>query len=417
MPNVIVIGAGVGGLCVAQGLRQAGVPVHVYERDSSPRSPVAGYRLSISPTGTRALKACLPPTLFERLTKETGEPSRGVRFLDHRLSRLLAVDFPVHDRRSLDSERPVARTTLRRLLLDGLDDAVSFGKTFVAFEDEPDGRVAACFSDGSRAVADLIVGADGANSKVRGELLPEAGRVDTGIVAIGGKLPLTADLRSSIPDALMSGVALILGPQGGFMFMSPVSYADLPRRNEADGLEPADREDHLMWGFSARRDRFSTNDPLAKDAKDLRALVLGMIVDWSSAVREVVGATEPATLSAFAVKTSTRVKPWKTRNVTLLGDALHNMPPYRGVGANTALWDAVLLRDAIAGRGSDAPLSARLANYERRMIDHGFHAVETSVAAMKRFHSESSLQRAATKTILRVADRLPALQPALMGAR
>lgn len=213
-PHVIVIGAGVGGLVLAQRLKRDGVPVHVYERDPSPKSPVPGYRLSISPSGARALKACLPPDVFDRLTQETGQPSRGVTFLDHRLNHLLAVDLPVHDRRSLDSERPVARTTLRRILLEGLDGAVSFGKTFVSFEDEPDGRVSARFSDGSKADAGVIVGADGANSKVRSELLPEARRVETGIVAIGGKRPLAEPFRSLVPDVLMRGVALILGPRG-----------------------------------------------------------------------------------------------------------------------------------------------------------------------------------------------------------
>ena len=415
-PNVIVIGAGVGGLALAQGLKRDGVPVHVYERDPSAKSPAAGYRLSISPSGARALKACLPPDAFYRLTQETGEPSRGVTFLDHRLNRLLAVDLPVHDRSSLDSERPVARTTLRRILLEGLDGAVSFGKTFVSFEDESDGRVSARFSDGSKADADLIVGADGANSKVRSELLPEARRVETGIVAIGGKRVLTESFRSLVPDVLMRGVALILGPRGCFMFMSPVSYADLRAAPDARD-DPADREEHLMWGFSARRERFMTDDPLAAAPTDLKALVDRMTADWSPEIREVVRQSDPATVSSFSVKTSTPVKPWKTRNVTLLGDALHNMPPYRGVGANTAMWDAALLRDAIVGRGSEAPLIERLAQYERRMINHGFRAVTTSLAAMERFHSESVVERTVTKALLRVADHVPALQSALMGER
>jgi 2-polyprenyl-6-methoxyphenol hydroxylase-like FAD-dependent oxidoreductase len=51
------------------------------------------------------------------------------------------------------------------------------------------------------------------------------------------------------------------------------------------------------------------------------------------------------------------VPPWKTRNVTLQGDALHNMPPYRGVGANATLWDAMLLRQTvIAVDGGGQPL-------------------------------------------------------------
>ena len=189
-PHVIIIGAGVGGLCLAQGLSLSGVPVNVYERDASSTSSVAGYRLSISPTGNRALKSCLPDAVFDRLTIATGEPSRGVTFLDHRLNRLMAIDLPVHDRGSLDSERPIDRAALRRALLEGMEGVVRFNKTFVSYSQEPDGRVTALFSDGATATGDLIVGADGANSKVRAQLLPEATRIDTGLVAIGGKLPL-----------------------------------------------------------------------------------------------------------------------------------------------------------------------------------------------------------------------------------
>ena len=103
--------------------------------------------------------------------------------------------------------------------------------------------------------------------------------------------------------------------------------------------------------------------------------------------------------------------------MTLLGDALHSMPPYRGVGANAALWDAALLRETIVGQGAEAALLTRLAEYERNMIEHGFRAVETSLAAMRRFHAESAFEGFTTKAFFRAADRVPALRPLLMGER
>ena len=418
-PHVIIIGAGVGGLCLAQGLSLSGVPVNVYERDASSTSSVAGYRLSISPTGKRALKSCLPDAVFDRLTIATGEPSRGVTFLDHRLNRLLAIDLPVHDRRSLDSERPIDRAALRRALLEGMEGVVRFNKTFVSYSQEPDGRVTALFSDGATATGDLIVGADGANSKVRAQLLPEATRIETGLVAIGGKLPLTESAERIVPRVAMRGPTPILGPRGCFLFLSPVSY-----RDRGDAFDPesspsaAAREDYLLWGFSARRDRFGAGAPSAKAAGgDLKAIVERMVGDWHPALQRIVRASDPATASWFSVKTSTPVKPWPTASVTLLGDALHNMPPYRGVGANAALWDAALLRETIVGRPADASLTERLAEYERRVTERGFRAVESSLAAMRRFHAESGFEGFMTKAFLRAADRVPALRPMLMGER
>lgn len=79
--EVLIVGAGTGGLCLAQGLKSDGISVQVFERDQAPFDPQAGYRLSINPTGNRALKECLPEPLFETLVNSSVKPSRGVSFL------------------------------------------------------------------------------------------------------------------------------------------------------------------------------------------------------------------------------------------------------------------------------------------------------------------------------------------------
>src|SRR3981081_114085 len=61
---LIVIGGGVGGLCLAQGLKKSGISVAVYERDTSARFRNQGYRISIQQDGARALRGCLPENLF-----------------------------------------------------------------------------------------------------------------------------------------------------------------------------------------------------------------------------------------------------------------------------------------------------------------------------------------------------------------
>jgi 2-polyprenyl-6-methoxyphenol hydroxylase-like FAD-dependent oxidoreductase len=116
-------------------------------------------------------------------------------------------------------------------------------------------------------------------------------------------------------------------------------------------------------------------------------------------------------MSCFPVKSAQVVKPWATRNVTLLGDAIHNMTPFRGMGANTALRDAAALREALVAVscGKQALLPA-LAAYERDMLDHGFAAVRASLANMQRMHAQSPLSRFATKSMLHAADALPPLQ-------
>ena len=86
--RVRIIGAGTGGLCLAQGLRRDDVDVELFERDTTPTDRQQGYRLSINATGRCALKACLPDGLFEKLVANCAKPSESVSFLDEVLNLL-----------------------------------------------------------------------------------------------------------------------------------------------------------------------------------------------------------------------------------------------------------------------------------------------------------------------------------------
>src|SRR5262245_19281125 len=111
--KVLIIGAGTGGLCLAQGLKKDGVAVEVFERDHTPTDRLQGYRLSLNATGNRALRECLPDPVFNKLVQCSAQPSQRVSFQDHRLNRLLAVDLPHNGGEPLETEHPVSRTALR----------------------------------------------------------------------------------------------------------------------------------------------------------------------------------------------------------------------------------------------------------------------------------------------------------------
>ena len=416
--NIMIVGAGTGGLCLAQGLRSDGTAAEVFERERTPADHQPGYRLSISATGSAALNRCLPPALFARLAASCAAPSTAVTFLDHELNRLLAIDLPHAERDSLEAERPVSRTALRRILLEGLGDTVQFGKKFEFFEDGPDGTVVAHFADGSSARGDVLIGADGAGSRLRSQLLPHARRVETGIIAVGGKVALTPTSRSSVPAAILRGPTPILGPHGCFMFASAVQYNKTAGASAPTPPGSDDLEQYVMWGFSARRAAFAAADLEQHSAEELKRAVLALMQDWHPALRLLVMTAEPSTVSAFTVKTSVPIPAWRTRNVTLLGDALHNMTPFRGIGANTALRDAASLRQALSAvRRGEKDLIPALAAYERDMIDYGFNAVRTSLADMERFHAEGLLARTVTKATFRAVDHLPPLKARFLAGR
>jgi 2-polyprenyl-6-methoxyphenol hydroxylase-like FAD-dependent oxidoreductase len=176
-----------------------------------------------------------------------------------------------------------------------------------------------------------------------------------------------------------------------------------------------DSEQYVMWGFSAHHERLTIGRNLeTPDGEQLKALVLGLMNDWHPDLRQLVSSADPTTITAFPVKTSVPIRPWRTGRVTLLGDALHNMTPFRGVGANTALRDSAALRQTqvTVDRG-DKSLIPALAAYERAMIGYGFQAVRISLKEMHRRHSESALKRVLTKAVFRAMNLAPSFKQML----
>ncbi len=123
--------------------------VAVYERDVSLTGRLEGYHIHINPAGSRALKACLPPPVWESFVATAGEPG-GLGFLTEQLSELVVINGEA-TADPAEGSHAVDRITLRHLLLSGLDDAVHCDKTFTHYE-EHDGKVTAFFDDGSCAL-------------------------------------------------------------------------------------------------------------------------------------------------------------------------------------------------------------------------------------------------------------------------
>jgi 2-polyprenyl-6-methoxyphenol hydroxylase-like FAD-dependent oxidoreductase len=172
-----------------------------------------------------------------------------------------------------------------------------------------------------------------------------------------------------------------------------------------------------MWGFSAHEDTLNLPaNVTAISGQEAMAAVMALMDGWHPALRRLVQITNVSTVTAFSVKTSVPIPPWPTQKVTLLGDALHNMTPFRGIGANTALRDAEALHQGlVAVARGQTDLIGALAAYERDMIGYGFTAVQTSLNDMNRFHAKGSLARAATKAMFQVVDKVPPLKAAFLG--
>ena len=386
--HVLIIGAGTGGLCLAHGLKRAGIGVAVYERDRTRTDGLQGYRVGIDPDGSRALHACLPPDLFDTFVATCARAPRYFTMLTEQLSEVLSLPLRP-DSDPLTSEKSVSRMTLRQVLLTGLEDTVHFDKTFTRYEQHPDGTVTAFFDDGTSATGDVLVAADGTNSRVRRQYLPHARLEDSGILAIGGKLPLTAETAPLLPLKVFNGISMVFAPKGYSCILHVMEFkwnADgAPKTgiggNDADliarwpGLLYDNTRDYIMWGFSAAAS-WMPGDLMQRTGADLVRLVLEMTPDWHPNLRALFRLTDPSTCFPINIRTSVPLPAWPSSNVTLIGDAIHTMTPGRGVGANTALRDAALLcRNLTAARDGRMTLLQAIHEYEARMIDYGFDAV------------------------------------------
>jgi salicylate hydroxylase len=415
--HVVIVGGGIGGLALAQGLKKAGVSIAVYERDRTRTDRVQGYRVHISPTGSRALHACLPTHLFDAFERTCGRPGKAMHFLTENMDILITLGTELASADPIATHRSVSRITLRQVLLSDLDDVVQFGKTFTHYDTKPDGRIVAYFEDGTFAEGDILVAADGGGSRVRRQLLPQAQRIDTGIVGIAGKVFLDDAARARIAPILLDGLSLVSAKGGVGLFaalqkLGAPTAAGIGGNDEsaAAGSHFDNTSSYLMWALSARRETLGLDRETA-DPEALRAIALRAMAPWHTAFRDLVHLADPGTLGQIAIRTSVPVEPWETGRVTLLGDAIHSMTPYRGIGANVALKDASRLRDAlISAHCGERDLIDAIHAYETEMIQYGFAAVANSRKAMEQTLSTNELQRWMSRAAFRVIDRLPALK-------
>lgn len=383
--HVLIAGAGIGGLALAHGLRKAGVSHTVFERDPSPGHRRQGYRIHIDADGHAALRECLPERLYELyLATSTSTPAAQLAvFFDHRFVRTGAGDPRVGEARQDRPPTAVNRMTLREILLSDLGENVHFGRELTGFDQDGTG-VHARFGDGATASGDVLVAADGINSALRRQLLPQATVHDTRVRAITGKTPLAA-LPGGLPDELDNSFTGVHGP--GFRTLALAPYRSRrPHRQAAAELAPGAVltavPDYLMWLQLARIEDYPYSDEelFGAGPQVLHRLALEMIEGWHPQLRALVEHAQQPETFPLAIRAIPPVPPWSAGAVTLLGDAVHAMPPIGGRGGNTALRDAAALTTELhaVARGQRG-LPQALARYEEGLRDRGDAAVMESL--------------------------------------
>jgi len=417
--HVLVIGGGIGGLCLAQGLSKAGVAVSVFERDRAASSRLQGFRIHIDPDGSSALHDCLPTRIWDVFDATCGDFSRGFTMLTEQLEELMKFRQHPASVDAIASHRSVSRMTLRQVLLAGLGDAVHFNNRFERYEHRTDGSIIAYFDDGSTAEGNVLVAADGVNSRVRQQYLPGNDPIDTGVINLGGRIPLTDGVMAMLPPSLLDGPAMVLPSSPANLFLaawrrSPEASERVRALHESfPHTETATEEegDYVVMALGAKREYFGlTTDPETMTSAEKRAVLRVKMMDWHPNLRKMVEMTGDE-LGFVSIRTSQPMAPWKPSNITLLGDAIHSMTPYRGIGANVALRDAALLcSKLVKAQKSGVHPADLIGEYEQQMRDYGFEAVAASRKALDQAIAPKRLGFRIAMLAMRAASAVPALR-------
>ncbi|KAF7553556.1 hypothetical protein G7Z17_g3562 [Cylindrodendrum hubeiense] len=369
--RVVIIGAGVGGLVLAQLLRNnPKFSVTVYERGSKEEgvSSLTGFRILLSKEMLAALRSRLPASVRDLLEKSVGiQPPGGqsIALLDEKGG--VKLGLTPKDFRDASS---VSRWKLRAALLEGLEDVIHWQTEYQSYESR-DGVVKLTFKDESAAECDILVGADGAGSKIRKQLLPQSTRDTLGITVLYFKMPLTKETELMMPYG--SG-CMVMAPRSSMVVSY---YKDKAEPYGPYELQSVDAQDsYLMCGLGCYMGDFvrKGKHPDEMSPEELKGFWMDRTNTWHPLFRSLISIAIPETVYVSHVKTQHKLKPWKSTNIAILGDAAHSMTPYLGKGATSAISDALSLAEHLEKltSGDKSDMSRVLDDYTESMLKSGF---------------------------------------------
>ncbi|KAI9985529.1 hypothetical protein PInf_004900 [Phytophthora infestans] len=366
--RVLIVGGGIGGLCLAQGLKKHGIPFTVFERDPSPNYRTQGYRVRINHDGYEALKTNLSSENFEVFLRATGHFQPGFKYLDAETGE----DAPpnaqfAHNSNVTKNVFSADRAMLRSLLLTDLNDnEIQYGMAFKSFHVQPNGRVEVTFENGKIVEGSVLVGADGTTS--RNMCLIENFFETDSTTMVVSKNPM---------------MSLVMEPRCKIQ-------ADLKEFAAISNSESPDLQSYICWVLIARAQHFHRNedttvqDLFSMTPTQVANLSNDMTRDWCPQIRTIFENQSPEWSSFLRISTmSPEIRHWQPSTVTLIGDAVHTMAP-AGIGCNTALHDAQMLTKYFdeMGVGVDA-----IAQYEHNMRQYGSEGISISMDAGKMMYN------------------------------
>jgi 2-polyprenyl-6-methoxyphenol hydroxylase-like FAD-dependent oxidoreductase len=351
--QIAVVGAGMGGLAVAATLRQAGFDVQVYEQ--AQRFGRIGAGIQMMPNSMKVLRCIgvedrIRPTSFQPFSHLNRAWDTG------KVLRELPMPEDLFGAPYLCMHRGDLHEALAAVLPP---DIIHLGKKIAGLDQSGD-RVTLTFSDGTRADADAVIGADGVHSTVREIISGPDKPIHRGRIAY----------RAVFPAALLNGFdAGKSRTKWWGVDRHIVIYYTRPDRSEIYFVtsvpEPADWLTPESWSAKG-------------DVKELRAAYEGFHAD----VRAVLEACPDC--HKWAILERDPLATWSDGRVALLGDACHPMTPYMAQGAATAIEDAAVLARCLEEvEGDDIPAAFRRYEATRKPRTSRIQAISSANTWMK----------------------------------
>ncbi|VUC35375.1 unnamed protein product [Clonostachys rosea] len=391
---IIIIGAGVSGLVLAQYLRKEKIPFKLFERDTDLETRGVGWGLTLH-WSLPALRKLLPEDLVARIPEayvdraavQAGDVSR-FPFFDLSTGELIAQSPALPEWQRIR----VSRQKLRELLATGLD--IQWGKSFSSLQQ--DGHsVTASFEDGSSATGRLLVACDGAQSRVRKELFPEQSDLhEIPVRMMGFKLrpsPEKAQALKRLDPFFLQGTC---SKNDSFVY---ISLLEAPETTQDDHSGGYVYQMCVSWPY---RPGFLGNEsPLDVPASEseryrlLRQIASTWAEQFQSVAYEFPEGEEIKDLVPrdFPPPSTLRTA---GRSI-LMGDAIHAMAMYRGEGANHSILDVDDFVEAIGPKLEESSeledLRASLDVYERGLVDRARPGVLASRQACLDAHKWSRI--------------------------